>query len=44
MQPTPRADALIGTAREALESLRRLSETRPDVRAGGGDSGAFASA
>lgn len=25
MQPTPRADALIGTAREALESLRRLS-------------------
>jgi DNA-binding transcriptional LysR family regulator len=25
MQPTPRADALIGPAREALESLRRLS-------------------
>ncbi|HWK44462.1 MAG TPA: LysR family transcriptional regulator [Stellaceae bacterium] len=25
MQPTPRADALIGTARQALESLRRLS-------------------
>jgi DNA-binding transcriptional LysR family regulator len=25
MQPTPRADALIGTARQALESLRRLA-------------------
>jgi len=25
MQPTPRADALIGTARQALEALRRLS-------------------
>jgi DNA-binding transcriptional LysR family regulator len=30
MQPTPRADALIGTAREALDALRRLSETQPD--------------
>jgi DNA-binding transcriptional LysR family regulator len=30
MQPTPRADALIGTAREALESLRRLSESQPE--------------
>lgn len=30
MQPTPRADALIGTAREALESLRRLSEAQPE--------------
>lgn len=30
MQPTPRADALIATAREALDSLRRLSETRPE--------------
>ena len=28
MQPTPRADALIGTAREALDSLRRLAETQ----------------
>jgi DNA-binding transcriptional LysR family regulator len=27
MQPTPRADALIVTAREALEALRRLSES-----------------
>lgn len=30
MQPTPRADALIDTAREALDSLRRLSEWQPD--------------
>jgi DNA-binding transcriptional LysR family regulator len=30
MQPTPRADALIGTAREALVSLRRLSESQPE--------------
>lgn len=30
MQPTPRADALIGTAREALEALRRLSSWQPD--------------
>ena len=29
MQPTPRADALIATAREALEHLRRLSEWQP---------------
>jgi DNA-binding transcriptional LysR family regulator len=29
MKPTPRADALIGTAREALDALRRLSETQP---------------
>lgn len=29
MQPTPRADALIGTAREALDSLRRLSAAQP---------------
>ena len=28
MQPTPRADALIGTAREVLEGLRRLSESQ----------------
>src|ERR1700757_5324452 len=30
MLPTPRAQALIGTAREALEKLRQLSELRPD--------------
>lgn len=30
MQPTPRADALIGTARQALESLRRLSAWEQD--------------
>ena len=30
MQPTPRADALIVTAREALESLRRLSAGEPE--------------
>lgn len=30
MQPTPRADALIGHAREILESLRRLSQWEPD--------------
>jgi len=30
MLPTPRADALIGTAREALASLRRLSAWAPD--------------
>jgi len=30
MQPTPRADALIGTEREALEVLRRLSEAEPE--------------
>ncbi len=30
MQPTPRADALVGIVREALDSLRRLSETQPD--------------
>jgi DNA-binding transcriptional LysR family regulator len=29
MQPTPRADALIATAREALDHLRRLSEWQP---------------
>lgn len=29
MQPTPRADALIPTAREALASLRRLGESQP---------------
>lgn len=29
MQPTPRADALIATAREALDSLRRLAEWQP---------------
>lgn len=28
MQPTPRADALIGTAREVLESLREFSSAR----------------
>lgn len=30
MQPTPRADALIGVAREALRSLRELSELKPE--------------
>lgn len=30
MQPTPRADALIGIAREALEALRRLAEWQPE--------------
>jgi DNA-binding transcriptional LysR family regulator len=30
MQPTPRADALIGTARQALEALRRLSNWAPE--------------
>ena len=30
MLPTPRAQALIGTARQALETLRRLSELRTD--------------
>lgn len=30
MQPTPRADALIGHAREILESLRRLSQWEPE--------------
>lgn len=30
MQPTPRADALIGPAREILESLRRLSQWEPE--------------
>ncbi len=30
MQPTPRADALVVIAREALDSLRRLSESQPD--------------
>jgi DNA-binding transcriptional LysR family regulator len=30
MQPTPRADALIGRAREILESLRRLSQWEPE--------------
>jgi len=30
MLPTPRAEALIGTAREALASLRRLSAWEPD--------------
>lgn len=30
MQPTPQADALIGTAREALEALRRLSSWQPE--------------
>jgi len=30
MQPTPRADALIGTARQALEALRRLSNWTPE--------------
>lgn len=29
MRPTPRADALIGTARQALESLRQLAERPP---------------
>jgi len=29
MQPTPRADALIGPAREILEALRRLSQWEP---------------
>jgi DNA-binding transcriptional LysR family regulator len=29
MQPTPRADALVGQAREILESLRRLSDWEP---------------
>jgi DNA-binding transcriptional LysR family regulator len=29
MQPTPQADALIGQAREILESLRRLSDWEP---------------
>lgn len=30
MKPTPRAEALIATAREALEALRRLSEWQPE--------------
>ncbi len=30
MLPTPRAEAVIGTARQALDSLRRLSEMRTD--------------
>lgn len=30
MQPTPRADALIQTVREALEALRRLSSWQPE--------------
>ena len=30
MQPTPQADALIGSAREILESLRRLATWEPD--------------
>jgi len=30
MEPTPRADALIGTARAALEALRRLSTWEPE--------------
>jgi len=30
MLPTPRAEALIGTARQALEMLRRLAELRSD--------------
>ncbi|MCW5652547.1 LysR family transcriptional regulator [Hydrogenophaga sp.] len=30
MQPTPRADALIGTVREALAAIRSLSEEPPD--------------
>jgi DNA-binding transcriptional LysR family regulator len=30
MQPTPRADALIGTARRALDALRRLAAPTPD--------------
>jgi DNA-binding transcriptional LysR family regulator len=30
MLPTPRAEALIGTARQALDSLRRLSQMRTD--------------
>jgi DNA-binding transcriptional LysR family regulator len=29
MQPTPRADALIGTARSALEAIHRLAEEAP---------------
>lgn len=29
MQPTPRADALIGTVRQALESFRQLSASEP---------------
>jgi DNA-binding transcriptional LysR family regulator len=29
MEPTPRADALIGTARSALETLRRLTDPEP---------------
>lgn len=34
MLPTPRAQALIGTAREALEKLRQLSELRNDFDPG----------
>jgi DNA-binding transcriptional LysR family regulator len=30
MLPTPRAEALIGTARQALEMLRRLAQLRPE--------------
>jgi DNA-binding transcriptional LysR family regulator len=30
MEPTPRADALIGTARAAIESLQRLTEREQD--------------
>ncbi len=30
MQPTPRAQALIGTVRDALACVRRLAETAPD--------------
>lgn len=37
MLPTPRADALIGTAREALDSLRRLSASEPNFDPAGAD-------
>src|SRR2546423_15149571 len=30
MLPTPRAEALVGTARQALDMLRRLAELRTD--------------
>src|SRR5687768_16065198 len=34
MQPTPRADELIGPCREALEALRRLSAKEPEFDPG----------
>ena len=44
MQPTPRADALIGPAREALALLRRPFRRRAGIRSGGRRSEASGSA